>query len=94
MVAAAIRTIFAQPTGKLVQEQVEVVRMMLEPQLPAVATMLRDTKEENTAFAEFPEAHWRKIWSTNLLDAVWSRRQSGPRRRHRRQPPGPIVRSG
>ncbi len=35
MVAAAIRTIFAQPTGKLVREQVEVVAVMLEPQLPA-----------------------------------------------------------
>jgi transposase-like protein len=34
MVAAAIRTIFAQPTGKLVREQVEVVAVMLEPQLP------------------------------------------------------------
>ena len=66
MVAAAIRTIFAQPTGKLVREQVEVVALMLQAQLPAVAAMLRDAKEEITAFADFPEAHWRKIWSTNL----------------------------
>ena len=61
MVAAAIRTIFAQPSGPLVREQVEVVAVMLEPQLPAVAAMLRDSKEEITAFAAFPEAHWRKI---------------------------------
>jgi putative transposase len=67
MVAAAIRTIFAQPTGPLVREQVEVVAVMLEPQLPVVATMLRDAKEEITAFADFPEAHWRKVWSTNPL---------------------------
>jgi putative transposase len=40
---------------------------MLEPQLPAVAQMLHDAKEEITAFADFPEAHWRKIWSTNPL---------------------------
>ena len=40
---------------------------MLEAQLPTVATMLRDAKEEITAFADFPEAHWRKIWSTNPL---------------------------
>ena len=70
MVAAAVRTIFAQPTGKLVREQVEVVAVMLEPQLPAVAAMLRDAKEEITAFADFPEAHWRKIWSTNPLERL------------------------
>jgi len=70
MVAAAIRTVFTQPTGPLVREQVEVVAVMLEPQLPAVAVMLRDAKEEITAFADFPEAHWRKVWSTNPLERL------------------------
>jgi putative transposase len=70
MVAAAIRTIFAQPTGPLVRAQVETVALMLESQLPAVATMLRDAKEEITAFADFPEAHWRKVWSTNPLERL------------------------
>jgi len=57
MVAAAIRTIFAQPTGPLVRAQVETTALMFEPQLPVVARMLRDSKEEITAFADFPEAH-------------------------------------
>jgi putative transposase len=70
MVAAAVRTIFAQPTGPLVREQVETVAGMLEPKLPAVAGMLRDAREEITAFADFPEAHWRKIWSTNPLERL------------------------
>ena len=70
MVAAAIRTIFAQPTGPLVRAQVETIALMLEPQLPAVATMLRDAREEITAFADFPEAHWRKVWSTNPLERL------------------------
>jgi putative transposase len=70
MVAAAIRTIFAQPTGPLVREHVEIVATMLSPQFPAVATMLRDAKEQITAFADFPEAHWRKIWSTNPLERL------------------------
>ena len=67
MVAAAIRTIFAQPTGPMVRAQVETVALMLQPQPHAVATMLQDSKEEITAFADFPEAHWPKIWSTNPL---------------------------
>ena len=70
MVAAAIRTIFAQPTGPLVRTQVETVACMLEPQFPVVATMLRDATEEITAFADFPETHWVKIWSTNPLERL------------------------
>jgi len=70
MVAAAVRTIFAQPTGALVRAQVEVVASMLEDKLPAVAAMLREAREEVTAFADFPEAHWPKIWSTNPLERL------------------------
>uniref|UniRef100_UPI0026207164 IS256 family transposase n=1 Tax=uncultured Pseudokineococcus sp. TaxID=1642928 RepID=UPI0026207164 len=70
MVAAAVRTIFAQPTGPLVREQVETVAAMLEPKLPVVADMLRTAREDITAFADFPEAHWRKIWSTNPLERL------------------------
>ena len=69
MVAAAIRTIFAQPSGPLVRARVETIALMLEPQLPAVSTMLRAAREDLTAFADFPEAHRRKVWSTNPL---WS----------------------
>ncbi len=70
MVAAAIRTIFAQPTGMLVREQVETIAVMLEATLPAVAAMLRDAREEITAFADFPELHWRKVWSTNPIERL------------------------
>ena len=32
--------------------------------------MLHDAKADITAFAAFPQAHWRKIWSTNPLERV------------------------
>jgi putative transposase len=70
MVAAAIRTIFAQPSGVLVREQVETIAVMLETTLPAVAAMLRDARDEITAFADFPELHWRKVWSTNPIERL------------------------
>jgi putative transposase len=70
MVAAAVRTIFSQPTGPGVRGHVEVVAKTLEQQFPAVADLLRDAKHEITAFADFPEAHWRKIWSTNPLERL------------------------
>jgi Transposase, Mutator family len=65
MVAAAIRTIFAQPTGAEVTDQVDKVAAMLAPKFPAVATLLTDAREDLTAFASFPPAHWVKIWSTD-----------------------------
>ncbi len=55
MVAAAIRTVFAQRTGPLVRAQVETVAAMLEPKLPVVADKLRKAREEITAFADFPK---------------------------------------
>jgi putative transposase len=79
MVAAAIRTIFAQPTADTVREAVENVAATLDRQFPAVATLLRDAREEITAFADFPQAHWRKIWSTNPVrhEAPHDRREVG-----------------
>ena len=70
MVAAAIRTIFAQPTGAEVVEQVAKVAAMLQPKFPAVARLLLDAREDLTAFASFPAAHWTKVWSTNPLERL------------------------
>ena len=42
----------------------------LEGQFPDVATMLTDATEDLLAFAAFPEAHWRKVWSSNPLERI------------------------
>src|SRR5450631_3095278 len=70
MVAAAVRTIFAQPDAASVRAQLDVIAGMLGRQFPKVETMLRDAADELTAFADFPPAHWKKIWSTNPLERV------------------------
>jgi putative transposase len=70
MVAATIRTIFAQPTPDSVREHVEDVADTLAGRFPAVAELLRDAKADLTAFADFPHAHWRKIWSTNPIERL------------------------
>lgn len=69
-VAAAVRTIFAQPDAAAVRCQVETVATSLQASLPDVARMLRDARVDLTAFAGFPVAHWRKIWSTNPLERL------------------------
>ena len=70
MVAAAIRTIFAQPDGAHVREQLEVIAGMLGRQFPAVGSLLREAAPELLAFADFPVGHWKKIWSTNPLERL------------------------
>jgi putative transposase len=70
MVAATIRTIFAQPGPTQVRAQVDLVATMLQAEFPAVADLLRDAKADLTAFADFPQAHRRKIWSTNPLERL------------------------
>jgi putative transposase len=70
MVAATIRTIFAQPGQAEVRAHVDRVADMLTSQFPAVAQMLLDAKADLTAFADFPHAHWRKIWSTNPIERL------------------------
>jgi putative transposase len=70
MVAAAIRTIFAQPDQPHVEAQFDEITIMLGRQFPVVAKMLHDARADLLAFSSFPTAHWRKIWSTNPLERV------------------------
>jgi putative transposase len=65
MVAAAIRTVFAQPDATHVHRQLGEIAGMLAKQFPEVAAMLHDASADLLAFTGFPIAPWRKIWSTN-----------------------------
>lgn len=70
MVIAAIQTIFAQPDAQSVTSQFERITETLAGQFPDVANMLSQAREDLLAFTHFPEAHWRKIWSTNPLERL------------------------
>jgi transposase-like protein len=70
MVAALIRTIFAQPDAHAVRDQLDTVAAMLGRQFPKVQTMLEAAKDELLAFTAFPPSHWKKIWSTNPLERL------------------------
>ncbi|MCW2608754.1 MAG: transposase mutator type [Frankiales bacterium] len=70
MVAAAIRTVFAQPDAEHVRSQLDVIAAMLGRQFPAVETMLREAKDELLAFTDLSVAHWKKVWSTNPLERL------------------------
>lgn len=70
MVAAAIRTIFAQPGAEHVRDQLDVIATILGRQFPKVEAMLREAAQDITAFTDFSTAHWKKIWSINPLERV------------------------
>ena len=70
MVAATIRTVFAQPDAAAAREQLHAVADMLRGKFPAVADQLEDAEADLLAYADFPRPHWRRIWSTNPLERV------------------------
>jgi putative transposase len=70
MVAAALSTVFAQPDTDHVRSQLAEVTRMFAGQFPAIAEMLEAAGEDLLAFTAFPQAHWRKIWSTNPLERL------------------------
>jgi len=69
-VTALVRSIFAQPDEERVRAQHEWVVEILEERYPEVAAMVDEAREEILAFAVFPHALWRKIWSNNPLERL------------------------
>jgi len=70
MVAAALRTIFAQPDQAHIERQCDEVASTLRHSFPEVASLLIEARADLLAFSQFPMVHWRKIWSTNPLERV------------------------
>ncbi|TWH24904.1 transposase [Rhodococcus rhodochrous J45] len=65
MVAAAFRTIFAQPDPATVASTWDEVRDQLAGRFPKIGPLMDQAKAEVLAFSVFPRAHRSKIWSTN-----------------------------
>ena len=70
MVAAALRSVFAQQGRGAVEEQWDQVAAMLTGKFPRAAELMASAREDVLAFRHFPQQHWRKLWSTNLLERV------------------------
>jgi putative transposase len=68
MVAAALRSVFAQQGCTAVEEQWDQVAAMLTAKVPRAAELMASAREDVLAFRHLPVVHWRKLWSTNLLE--------------------------
>jgi putative transposase len=70
IVAAAIRTIFAQRNEEAARQQLgEVVRAM-ESRWSKAAKVLAGGEEEVLTYMSFPQEHWTRIYSTNPLERL------------------------
>jgi transposase-like protein len=57
MVAAVLRTIFAQPDADAVSHTWDEVRDQLTRSFPKIAPLMDEAKTEVTAFTDFPRPH-------------------------------------
>ena len=70
MIAALIRTVFAQPDADAARTQLRAVVDQLAPYAPTVAERLEAMEHDVLAYTAFPAAHWPKIWSNNPIERL------------------------
>jgi transposase-like protein len=70
MVAAFVRTIFAQPDEAAARGQLRQVAERLATSFPKAAEILLAAEDDVLAYLACPREHWTKIWSTNPLERV------------------------
>lgn len=70
MVAATIRTAFAQLDAVSASEQWMRVQENLQPRFPRLVQLLEEAKDDVLAYTSFPQEHWRQIWSNNPLERL------------------------
>jgi transposase-like protein len=70
MVAAAVRTIFAQRDQKAAKEQVAEVVQAMERRWPKAAAVVANGEDDVLTYLTFPAEHWTRIYSTNPLERL------------------------
>jgi transposase-like protein len=70
MVAAFVRTIFAQPDEAAARAQLHAVAERLATSFPKAADVLLAGEDDVLAYLACPREHWTKIWSTNPLERI------------------------
>jgi transposase-like protein len=70
MVAALLRTIFAQPHREAAGEQLGLVCDLLAKRWPNAAQLVRSAEDDILAYMAFPTEHWKRIYSNNPLERL------------------------
>ena len=67
VVAALVRTVFAQPNQQAARQQLAEIARGMQPRWPDAADLLRAAEDEGLAYMTFPAEHWTRLYSTNVL---------------------------
>jgi hypothetical protein len=70
MVTAALRCVFAQESAEQIESRWNDLAALLAERFTKAAVLMHEAKEDVLAFRHFPKAHWKKVWSTILLEWV------------------------
>jgi putative transposase len=70
MVAAAVRTLFVVADRTAAGQQLAGVAAALQKRYPKAAELLLEAETEILAYMDFPQSHWRRIYSTNPLERL------------------------
>lgn len=70
MVTAALRSVFSQEDAVGLVERWDDLAASLAERFPRAAELMAQAREDVLAFRHFPQQHWKKVWSTNLLERV------------------------
>ncbi|MCC7104973.1 MAG: transposase [Chloroflexi bacterium] len=70
MVAATVRTVFAQPDATSAREQWRKVAHGPRARFPGAAALLDEAEADVLAYLAFPREHWRQVWSNNPLERL------------------------
>lgn len=70
LVAADVRTIFAQPDGEAAERGLAEVADHLRTRFPKAAETLLAAAADVLASTTVPREHWSKVWSTNPLEQL------------------------
>ncbi len=67
LVAALVRTVFAQSNREAAKRQVSEVVRVVEVRWPKAAAVLLEGEDDVLAYMAFPQEHWTRIYPANLL---------------------------
>ena len=70
MVTAALLSVFAQESAEEIESRWDDLAASLAERFPKAVALMHEAKEDVLAFRPFPKEHWKKLWSTNLLERV------------------------
>lgn len=70
LVGAIVRTIFMQEDKDGAKEALKLVIDQLRTRFPKAAQTVLNAEEEVLAYMNFPEKHWKHIYTSNLIERL------------------------